>query len=383
MTFKHLKFEDSPTMRSLERVAIEKGLISPQLIVKQASKKYDFSNSINLTENIVKLCDGLQLCGLDSKAEELSRNYLEYKKAQTLYETSKESGEDLVDSAHPQGSHKLEGVEGDCVIETIIDQHLQHLKMIDKKPTGKLSNSKSIINSAKIILAQESDTPDTLESLDAKIKGNLQSALRIINRIKALTDEELTIGLSIKSEYTNVITDPKVDNIKEAKSAFNHAVWSIKPGVVFGISEDTWAIVQGLVAQVNGYYDSAMTLRQKYNSIRAGQVTKGEAAPTSQSAERVGVTTTDVYGLEISIKNAIATLNGYKAAINTDNTLEVSDKNSALSWINNRLSLINNIKSTYESLEDESAKLAAAPKMLENLKKITSGFSKFYQGWIA
>ena len=169
MTFKHMKFEDSPTMRALEKVAKEKGLVKPETLEKKASvtKKADYTPSSNLMENIFKLCAGLRTQGLAKEAAEIETNYLNYKQAQTLYETSKETGEDLVDTAHPKGSHKLEGVDADeATFETIIDQHLKHLQMIEKKPTGKLSEatSKSILREVKRALGQAPPPPPTTDA---------------------------------------------------------------------------------------------------------------------------------------------------------------------------------------------------------------------------
>jgi hypothetical protein len=154
MTFKHIKFNDSFTMKSLEKVAVEKGLIKPEAMVKEASSKEDFSPSSNLSINIIKLCDGLRSRGLSAYADDLEKNFLNYKKAESLYSVSKETGEDLIDMAHPKGSHKLEGVEGDAVIETVVDRHKKIVEKINKKPTGKLTTAKEIIDAVKHALGQ-------------------------------------------------------------------------------------------------------------------------------------------------------------------------------------------------------------------------------------
>jgi len=62
MTFKHVKFEDSPTMRALEKVAKEKGLVKPESLQKRASipKKADYTPTSDFMENIFKLCAGLR-----------------------------------------------------------------------------------------------------------------------------------------------------------------------------------------------------------------------------------------------------------------------------------------------------------------------------------
>jgi hypothetical protein len=155
MSFKHTKHWDSELMRSLEKVAQEKGLIKPAALQKNAAviKKADITTTTNLMENILKLCNGMREQGLVVEANELEENFLNYKQAQTMYEAHKEKGEDLVERAHPEGSHKLEGVEGDeATFEDILDRHAKMLQMIEKKPSGKLSSAKSIIEAVKVAL---------------------------------------------------------------------------------------------------------------------------------------------------------------------------------------------------------------------------------------
>jgi hypothetical protein len=156
MTFKHVKFEDSVVMRSLEKLAQQKGLVKPEEITKTASSKVDLSPSTVLMENVLHLCAGLRQSGFSKYADELEEKFVSFKQAQTLYEAHSEKGEDLVDRAHPKGSHKLEDVEGGelAVFETIVDQHLKALDMIEKTPTGKLASSRDVLNAVKIVLAQ-------------------------------------------------------------------------------------------------------------------------------------------------------------------------------------------------------------------------------------
>lgn len=155
MTFKHVKFEDSAVMRSLEKLAREKGLVKDEPITKAASSNVHLSPSASLTEKILHLSAGLRASGFDKHATDLEERFLAYKQAQTLYETSSEKGEDLVDRAHPKGSHKLDGVDGnEAIVETIIDQHLKNMKAIEKTPTGKLGSSQEVLNVVKIVLAQ-------------------------------------------------------------------------------------------------------------------------------------------------------------------------------------------------------------------------------------
>jgi len=215
MSWKHAKFDDSVVFRSLEKIAQQKGMIKNSEIVKNAEKFSDLTPSNNLTDNVMKLCAGLRAQGFDNRASELESKFINYKRAETLYDTSKEEGEDLVDAAHPKGSHKLEGVDGDATIETIIDQHLKLVEISNKAPTGKLSNNKDILKAVKMAFGQ--DTADwDVESLYATGAKNMVSALntakQAVEEFKAIPriDNKVMVDLSSKldpfikyfSEYT-------------------------------------------------------------------------------------------------------------------------------------------------------------------------------------
>jgi len=156
MTLKHAQFQQSPTMRSYVKAAQEKGWIKEEPLIKKASPNLQAAAS--LTENILKLCQGLHQIGASKYAKELETQFVQYKQAQTAYDVSGEKGEDLVHAAHPKGSHKLENVDSDeAVIETILDQHIKTLDKVEKMPTGKLSTSAEIIAAVKVVLAQSYD----------------------------------------------------------------------------------------------------------------------------------------------------------------------------------------------------------------------------------
>lgn len=195
MTFKHNKFSDSAVMRSFEKVAVNKGLVKVDPVVKTASKKTDFNPTSNLTENILKLCSGLRMHGMNKYAEELEGNLLNYKKAQNLYDVTKETGEDVVEFAHPKGSHKLEDVDSsEAVFEDILDRHEKIKKVVDKKPTGKLETSAQVINAVLIALGEEEVTEQERENL---AKQFASAAKQAIDNAKA-TNNKINIDESIK-----------------------------------------------------------------------------------------------------------------------------------------------------------------------------------------
>lgn len=153
MTFKHTKFGDSATMRSLERVAQAKGWLQedPHL-VKTAAKAVDLTPSDSLMENIVKLCGALRTAGFDKHADGIEESFVQFKQADQNYDVSGEDGEDLIHAAHPEGGHQMEDVEGDAYIEDILEKHLKMVDVAEGEPKAKLSNAKSVLDAVKVAL---------------------------------------------------------------------------------------------------------------------------------------------------------------------------------------------------------------------------------------
>lgn len=136
------KKNNSSVLRSFAKIAADKNLVSfdDDKLTKKASAKEDLYAGENLIENILKLANALRNRGNVVQSEELERLALQYKAASNqLYQVFKETGEDLVDLAHPEGSAKLEGVAGDAVVETIVDQKKKIEEIVKKSPTGKLA----------------------------------------------------------------------------------------------------------------------------------------------------------------------------------------------------------------------------------------------------
>jgi hypothetical protein len=112
-------------------------------------------------QNVIKLCSGLKSQGFVKEAEELEQNLLIYKQAEALcYDVSNEKGEDLINSAHPKGSHKLSDVDSDeAVVEDILDKHKKIVDIINKTPKGKLSSAKEILDAVKTAMNKDGSRP--------------------------------------------------------------------------------------------------------------------------------------------------------------------------------------------------------------------------------
>lgn len=145
MTYKYTNFKDSHTMRSLEKIAIEKGWVTPKKedIVKEASVKEDkVSISENTDENLVNLISSLKKSGMVALANELQQDYLQYKKAEADYYDSEHlDANDMVHEAHPGKSPNM-GKGELSLIENIYEQHEKMMSAV-KAVVKKKANVKS------------------------------------------------------------------------------------------------------------------------------------------------------------------------------------------------------------------------------------------------
>lgn len=384
MTFKHIKFGDSVTMRSLERIAIEKGLVSLEPLNKTASsiEKEDYTPSENLMENVIKLCAGLRGLGFEKHANELESKFVNYKRAFNAYETSKETGEDLVDAAHPDGSHTLRDVEGDAIIETIVDQHLKNVKIVEKTPTGKLASSKDIIRAVKLVLAQ-----------DVNVVRATYNELKILaNNILAIYKNEyrLTRPTSSAGEDLVNLIDKSYEHLDhEAATLINvqlsRAYNDYKPpmesgplSLLGGVSAEAWS-------QMKPLFNKAFAAVNEILRQTSGEVPY--KAPVTDKP--VPTTPTNVTGFDDQLRNVLVTLSRWSGVINSDPENTEADKKAALGWIDAKSSQVKNIKQVLDNTEVKD-KEQVIPLLSKNLEKIktykpdpkTLNFDEFQRTWI-
>lgn len=279
MTFKHKKFDDSETMRSLVKVALDKGLIKEEPIVemkKTASSNLEATG--NLTQDIVTLCAGLRAEGFDKYAEEIESKFLAFKQAETLYETSKETGDDLVDAAHPEGSHKLEGLEHKVL--TIVDRKKEIEKIVNKQPTGKFSLSKRIINSAKIALGQEPTSYSNqiqqytshIARLKTLINSQIQSAKQLYSsldrKLKTYTSGDTSLEYTASQLFQSLDKDSRsAADFSKVQKLLKEVYEDLRPetyfGVQSGVEEDNWKDVSKLLIKISKHIGNANRSNEK------------------------------------------------------------------------------------------------------------------------
>lgn len=293
MTFKHVKFEDSAVMRSLERMAREKGLVpdEPARVKTASAPDLDFPEGSTLMENILKLCAGLRHAGFEKHAQEVEEKFLAFKQAQTLYETSSEKGEDLIDAAHPKGSHKLEDVAGDdlAVVETVIDQHLKHLKMINKEPTGKLANNNQILNAVKVVLADEPakevNTGLSQPSID-KIYSLTGKMSEMFNNMQFFSWENDTIvAFNRLNDLINKMISKKLVNnttISRVVSLIDVLKTELAKETVLGMQTTASKNMLFYVNSLKNFFED--TVREEYASLKDAKPATAPVASPFQDA---------------------------------------------------------------------------------------------------
>jgi hypothetical protein len=293
MTFKHGKFDDSAVLRSLEKIAIDKGLVKGSPTIKSAEHLMmgrDLTPGVNLSESIIKLCAGLRREGLHKHAEDIEKNYVHYKKAQTLYETSKETGEDLIDFAHPEGGHVLKDVEGKHKVMTVTERQEAIKRTLSKEPTGKLSVAEAI-QAVKRIFAAEEIIKMNLNEYVASLKNE---AIKFTKDAKAratvIADRGKTL-LTGSSDHTRLQTavsgvdsaNPTVEALYTLKEEVMDAKEEARPSslgflsLYSGFSSEDWDKYKSEYDACVAIISSAI---EKLNAIKAVELT-GEVPDTA------------------------------------------------------------------------------------------------------
>lgn len=143
MTFKtDIKFDESPVLRSLEKVAVDRGLVTPDPMTKEASVSESYAPTDDLHEDMLKLVAGLRAKGFVREAEALEDKINTRKFAEThLYRVIDEDGDDLLDFAHPEGDVEVApSASGLGKVWTEQSAKKEIERIVNKKPTGKYAS---------------------------------------------------------------------------------------------------------------------------------------------------------------------------------------------------------------------------------------------------
>ncbi len=378
MSYKHTKHWDSEVSRSLEKLAIQKGMVKPEPLQKQASmdKKADITPTSDLMENIFKLCNGLRSEGFTKQAEEIETNFLNYKQAQTLYETSKEEGEDLVHAAHPKGSHKLEDVDSDeAVVEDILDKQKKIKEVVEKKPTGKLSNAKSIINAVKLALADQQSDSKSYKLITNQVKI-------IANWIAQTCNPELSIPIT--NFTNNIVSSVKkftVYDLNFAKVQLDGLKERLQPNILSrtfnadsisptALNNYTWNRISPKIDDIESLINQAIEISKRFDERKMEAFTKNQ-----EIVEDVSPNNTDTISKDIAI--AIDNFTKAKSIVKTNDPKEADIVAKTQAWLDKRISLLNTLKQTVAN-DTNKSNLAAYQ---QKLTQYSAGLDNIFKEW--
>lgn len=353
MSQKPAKFNKFSVAESLEKVAKEKGLVKPEpqkqfkKVAEAVQKVANLAPTTNLSENIVKLCDGLRSKGFNKYADELEIKFLQYKKAQTIYDVTKEKGEDLVDRAHPEGSHQLKNVDGDSLIETIVDQHNKIKKMVEKQPTGKLA-AKDAANIARIILAQATDATGLLQEAADLAKNVIDIASKgggLTDRVLQWAQGRLGVIQGLSSKSANDLTLTDAIDVGDALDALYR---NLHPNLLHnwlpefmnkGISsDDVWEVIR---VRLETAQKKVQEAQQKIKSTAITQ-TVGPKSPAQVGAPATPPTTMD----------PVAKWTALVQKVNVSTKLNDAGKRAAINYLNELRNNLNDPQKAAQTLKE-------------------------------
>ena len=176
--------------------------------------------SMNKTSNhvvneLISLANDLDKMGEVKAAIAVDNQLSLYKIAMDkLYDITGETGEQLLNSAHPEGSVTLAPAQNDGgVVETAVDQQKKNIAVVSKDPTGKYASTiKSLIATANRLESEGniSDAEKVDRAINELIKKNpflhngvAKAASTSINKKYAAVDKEILVS-GLKRIRTNL-----------------------------------------------------------------------------------------------------------------------------------------------------------------------------------
>ncbi len=416
MTYKNIKFEDSAIMRSLEKLAVKKGLIEPEAMKKEASAKVaPYAPSENLGQNILKLCSGLRERGLGKYAAEVENKFMALKTAESMVFNS------MLGDAHSEGSHDLKDMEGDATIEDLEDAHKKIQEIVNKTPKGKFA-VRDALNLVKITLAQdaaeaeeteddeeEETVPALVGTHDEVLQANWTKARDLFIDMDAIISQQGDMGVlgrrGIYTSYSDRLKEklseaPNMDNITRALSLIKAVKDTVKPGEISwqsvnpwgGVSLQAWSQVEKKFGYLADLVNACLQAINKINNPSRVAVTKktpnkkklNPKVPAGTS-KRVGVTTRvpdQVIQFTQHLNTQISSLGTWLKTISTKRGLDVNEKSSATKWLNEQLADLNNLKSSLDGLMDPNQQLVFVNKSFNDLLQITKENRDFELQWL-
>ena len=342
----------------------------------------------SLDTNILTLSNKLRSSGFDKYADQLENKFLAVKQAEVhLYKVHEETGEDLVNAAHPDGDNKtIAPTKGSDLgdIETILSRHKKIEDIVNKKPTGKLASLTSYVDQCKIVLGEvpKTTTDEEFNNAILKAMGTIKTNL---TRIGELCDKELTFKIAPTyidpiiawTEHNDDQGTPAIGSLRTIKDDIEKLRSRLDPNGLLhiatfgmsGVSEDTWLGIDALLKESETCITNAISWRKQLRQQEAKEeIHHDEAAPTSVAKE-ITETTLEADPLIGIGANLINTLKAYQFVSN------VTKNPNAVIWIPKQIKEIQDVMKRYNGAAAteklDSVKSSLESEMQEKQKEVT------------
>lgn len=383
---------DSMAIRSFIRTMYEKGFIPEETVVKTASESIEISDNFNA--NVLKLAEKLRSLDLKSYAEDLEKNYLNFKLAEAdLYKMFNETGEDLIEAAH--GKNVRVDVPGDNLVENIIEQQLKGIAIVRKNPTGKLSSIQAIqsiknsfgqsTNQLDILTVKQNEAFSIWKQLEAQVSKSISawSIGMFFGKSDFLTWSK--VADNINNLFKTKPQDLTLDKIEDLNSRIRGAY-----SFVNNLNNEE------LVARANPLFNKLFTfygpMKKARDALIAEQSPKTdkpqvEKVPANKPVQEVrqpqtisrndGTDYKDPMLLELQDKYKKLTGVWKQIITNGTDVYTAEERGAALAWINDESKLIGNFLRSNPTAEYIGSRQRAA------MKEMIEDCNSFYGDYIA
>lgn len=330
MTIKLDRFSDdylsSPVMREFIRLT---GYKNEQPSIQKTAQSIKTEPS-TFAESLLILCSELRSSGFTSYASEIEQRFLLLKQAEAhLYNTHDETGDDLVEFAHPGGGNKDldKGWDELGEVETILEKHKKMLEVVNKEPAG-VKKQASIASIAKIILAQDAGVQSQIQQLQSQVKMQAAGLKRDFDNVVSLVKQRGGISWYKSGLYDTLVSDiddvvskhldlDALDNL----SRYINTVEDIVTNTVFN-KQDVKDIAP-LFERIKRKINNMIVLIKQANELELGTVmdaggeggTEAGAKPTRDAGS--GIDATFSNGMESS-NVFLGSLSKYEAKAGAD-----------------------------------------------------------------
>jgi hypothetical protein len=341
--------------------------------VEQPKPIFAQAEDTSLTATLLKLCNKLRAEGYNKYAESIENKFVNYKTAGVhLYQAHKETGEDLVDQAHPDGDNKIvsDVSDNNGDVETIVSKHKKIVDIVNKQPTGKLA---SYVEQCKIALGAP---VDEIKVITNRVKKNINNLSNLISGGSGMWTDVGVIGIGtplyqakaylgrIKEEISSSI--PNIRSIEVAMEYLPLVNKKLEPTFYgTGVNKEIWGKVQEFLSAVQTDLESLKSLSSEYyigqSEVEQDKNDKSVAKPTVSNTDNIIQSFQSMLALVAQLQNQV-------------NNNKSPNKDKQLAWLNQMNEAIVDKITRYPFSENKELAAKEYTNILNQIKQRLDAF---------